>query len=548
MTERDKEFFSYCCRDSAVTYEINQVLEPLTHGTSKEHYRFNISLLNSLLYMEHRGIKYNITEAASRREVVRKEMFEEQARLNGLTGRFVKSKDDIFDRARETLAYKKAFIERHDYGAIAVNAYKDSIKDAARLYQVMHSPPSLAAIGEIEDLVGVSLNTGSPKAMKEFLFEELGLPEQYNFRRKSKDEDAEVPLTADYEALLKLSKHCIKEDNKTHLRILTHCINIRSLATRQRMLSIGADDDGRIRCGYNIVGSDTGRITCYESPTGSGYNLQTIPKYDRDLFMADDGCFMFQCDLSGADSVTVAAYSKMLGDPTMMDDFDHGLKPAKLMVLMLRGTSINFKDREALKEACKDIDPDSWDYFACKRVVHGASYCEGDQKISDSIFTDSEGKFYLDRKDCKKLRDDCFFTRYRGVKMWQNWLNQKIRERPTIIAASGQVRHFFGRKEELLPKACAFEPQAVTTYATNLALYRLWTDEENREGKRLKIEPLHQVHDALIGQFRKENAVWAVSKIKSWFNNVINIAGQRVVIGFDGAYGESWGNLKEGKI
>src|SRR5205814_4589608 len=113
------------------------------------------------------------------------------------------------------------------------------------------------------------------------------------------------------------------KDNKAHLRILTHCINIRSLATRQRMLSVGADEDGRIRCGYNIVGSDTGRITCYESPTGSGYNLQTIPKYDRDLFMADDDHWMFQCDLSGADGWSVAAYCAMLSDRSMLDDYLH---------------------------------------------------------------------------------------------------------------------------------------------------------------------------------------------------------------------------------
>jgi hypothetical protein len=409
--------------------------------------------------------------------------------------------------------------------------------------------PSLATLGELEDLINVSLNVGSNKTMIAFLYDELGLPMQFNTKRQGGGEEDTRRPTADYEALLKLLKKCLEDNDKVKARILSHCIEIRSLATRERMLGIHADKDGRIRCGYNKVGTETGRITCYESPTGSGYNLQTIPKYDRDLFMADEGCWMFQCDLAGADSVTVAAYSKMLGDPTMMDDFNYGLKPAKIMVLMLKGANVNFKNRDELKEACKSIDSDSWDYFACKRVVHGASYCEGPKTISDSIFTDSEGKFYLDQCECRKLRDQCFFARYRGVKTWQDWLSNKIRERPTIIAASGQVRHFFGRREDLLPKACAHEPQAVTTYATDLAMYRLWTDKENRlPGNHLRVEPLHQIHDALLGQFKKEDTEWATSKIRSWFDNTINIAGQRVVIGFEGFYGESWGNLKEGKI
>jgi len=135
-------------------------------------------------------------------------------------------------------------------------------------------------------------------------------------------------------------------------------------------------------------------------------------------------------------------------------------------------------------------------------------------------------------------------------------MDQKIRERPTIIAASGQVRHFFGRKEDLLPKAMAHEPQVNTTYATDLAMYKLWTDPDNKlkmeKGNRvdlhLRVEPLHQVHDALIGQFRKSDTTWAVGKIREWFNNQLNIAGQRITIPFEGAYGESWGSLKEGVI
>jgi len=547
----DTTFFSYCCRDSAVTYEINKRLTPLVSGTSLEHYRLNVSLLNPLLYMELRGIRYDSVRAAQRRDDLRVKMFEEQARLNGLTGRFVESKDDIFDRARETMAYKKAFIERYDFDAIACNARKDSLEDAKRLTALMHVPhPTLATVGEIENLCGVSLNTGSPKAMSSFLYDELGLPMQFNVKRRSRDEKDERSPTTDYEALLKLSKQCIEKGDKQRLQILTHCIEIRSLATRTRMLSISPDDDGRIRCGYNIVATDTGRIGSYESPTGSGYNLQTIPKYDRDLFLADEDCWMFQCDLSGADGWSIAAYCAMLGDRTMLDDYLNGLKPAKILVLSLHGKQVDFNDREALKEACKSVDQDSWDYFSMKRLFHGVDYVEGPQRISDQIFTDSEGKFYLSPKDCKTLRDQFVFKRYPGIQQLHRWMDRKIKDRPTIIATSGQVRHFFGRREDLLPKAMAHEPQVNTTYATNLALYNLWTDPDNRitPGGRLRVEPLHQVHDALIGQFKKSDTAWSIGKIKSWFNNTLNIAGQKIVIPFEGSYGVSWGNLKEGTI
>lgn len=126
-----------------------------------------------------------------------------------------------------------------------------------------------------------------------------------------------------------------------------------------------------------------------------------------------------------------------------------------------------------------------------------------------------------------------------------------------MTAASGQTRIFFDRKDEILPKAVAHEAQVNTTYATNLAMYRLWSDGENREGQstsiynsgvRLRVEPLHQVHDALLGQFRKDFTPWAIDKIKSWFNNSMMIAGQRITIPFEGHYGRSWGELTEGEI
>jgi hypothetical protein len=383
--------------------------------------------------------------------------------------------------------------------------------------------------------------------------------------------------TADYEAMLKLNREIQKDPERypaSYTEIIRLAMDIRSLQTRQQMLSISADQDGRIRCGYNLVGSNTGRVTCYESPTGSGYNLQTIPKYtdpkdapggilgDRDLFLCDPEHWFFQCDLAGADGWTVAAYSAMLGDDTLLEDYRYGLKPARNLALILRGLATESTDRATLKELGKKVSGDDWDYFAGKRVQHGCSYLEGALTVSRNILKDSEGKLYMSVPECEKLKK-AFFSRYRGILAWHEWVGRRLKERPVLTAASGQVRQFFGRPDEIITKAVAFEPQANTTYATNLAMFRLWTDPENRiitNGKRnnniqhdtgqemvrnnqvaLRIEPLHQVHDALCGQFKKTDTAWAVSKVKSYFNNPLEIAGQKITIPFDGSYGKNWG-------
>jgi DNA polymerase len=544
-SDDDKTFFEYCCRDSAVTYEINSKLTPMLCKKSMDHYRLNVQLLNPLLYMEVRGIRYDVEGADKRRRQIREAMFKEQYGLNRLSGfGFVgKSVDEIKQRVYDLMWTKNR-----------QRVYKSYLGTYERVKQILAEPPTETSIGELEDLCEVSLNVEAPKQIIQYLYETLKLPVQLTKKRN------ETPRpTVDYEALLNLAKIV---NGKSTEKIIRQIIVLRALHTRESMLGISADSDNRIRCGYNIVGSNTGRLSCYESPTGSGYNLQTIPNYtntseapgavlgDRDLFLADDGYWFFQCDLSGADGWTVAAYSAFLGDPTMLDDYRAGISPFKRLTLKLRALEIP-KDRNELREAVKVIGKDDWDRFAMKRVQHGGSYLEGAQTIARNILKDSEGKLVLSVAECQQMKD-YFFQCYPGVKRWQDWIATRLKESPFLTAASGQRRQFFGRPDEILTKAVAFEPQANTTYATNLAMYRLWTDSSNRvnnnNNTHLRIEPLHQVHDALCGQFKKDDTVWASGKIKSYFDNTLVIAGIPIVIPYEGGYGPSWGNLNEGKL
>lgn len=561
-SDDDDTFYDYCCRDSAVTYEINQKLEfTQMNKCAIDQYRLNVALLHPLMYMEMRGIRYDISGAKVRRDILRRKLFECQAKLNRITQSGFKwtSMTEVQDAAKAKMLTKKGD-----------RPLSSEIGNWFRYQELIHQPnPDLATAGEIEDLCEVSLNINSAKQFNQYLYETLQLPTQYS-------DDKENPKpTANYEALLNLSRFCQKKENDPRLHVISSALEIRSLGTREQMLSISADRDGRIRCGYNIVGTDTGRVSCYKSPTGSGYNLQTIPNYtnladapgnvlgDRDLFLADPDQWFFQCDLKGADGWTVAAYSAMLGDDTMLQDYYAGLKPANILALMLRGVPIP-ADRQEIKSLSKKVGKDDWDYFACKRVQHGCSYLEGARTVSRNILKDSEGKLAMSEAECAKLIQ-LFFLRYPGIKRWHAWVAQRLSERPVLVAASGQVRQFFGRADEILTKAVAFEPQANTTYATNMAMYRLWTDPENRKHQNcqwsnqqnmstvasnvgLRVEPLHQVHDALCGQFHKSITAWSVGKIQSWFNNPVTIAGIKLVIPFDGAYGVSWGQTNEGKI
>lgn len=397
-----------------------------------------------------------------------------------------------------------------------------------------------------EKNAGEFFNLNSPKQVCEVLYHKLDYPPQHPKVGLTLDR---TRLTSNVGALLNLIK---LQGNDPFLEDI---LRWRKLDKLRVALSATTDSDNRVRCGYNVVGTETGRLTCYESPTGSGYNLQTVTSSLRRLFLADQEMAFFQCDLAGADGWTVAAHCKRLGDPTMLDDYLAGIKPAKVIALMYKyGREVATWERTKIVEASHEISEkgsEGWLYFACKRVQHGSNYGLGKNRMSDQILQDSYKKMgktiYVSPSECIKLQILYLDHRYIGVRMWQRWVQQQLSEHGALSCASGHRRRFFGRREahDTYMAALAHEPQANTTYATNLAALRLWSDPENKTPSgKLIIEPLHQVHDALCGQFPLEKAAWATRKIRSYFENLLVIAGQDITIPYDGGYGSSWADCK----
>jgi DNA polymerase I-like protein with 3'-5' exonuclease and polymerase domains len=446
-----------------------------------EHYRRNIEMLNPLLYMELRGIKYDQENVNKKLEETKKEISEVGEEICRIAG-------------CELRGPKGSLVPQ-------------------RLVKVMY-------------------DTGK-------------YPKQYKKEAGRKTER----LTTDVEALLSLYRK--RPDDRFITLVLKH----RHLESVIETLNIKCDADGRVRCGYNVVGTETGRLTCYTSPTGAGANLQTITESLRGNYVADDDYDMFQCDLRGADGWTVAARCASLGDPTMLDDLHFGLQIAKVIVLLYElGIEINLLDRESILNACRAVNKKDWKTFACKRVQHATNYDVGVPTLCTQITKDSYKKsgkpIYMEQSQGRAFQD-AYKSRYPGVSLFHSWGASKVVADGTLKSASGHTRIFFGRRfgvgvHDTIKEFLADEPQQNTTYATNLAMLNLWNDPTNRRSNgSLIIEPLHQVHDALLGQWPKVLRDWARHKIKSYFNNRLSIAGQEIVIPFEGRYGKSWGELTE---
>lgn len=523
-----------CCKDTAVTIEIcsaqDAALNPILGrdaGDAEQrrlgmaHYRKNIEMLSPLLYMELRGIRYDTDSVAARlKEVL----------STGWT-------DD-----------------------------KGNHKE------------SLAVVGErLCQTAGTELRGKkgclSDDRLVKALYDSNKYPKQYKKEAGRKTEK----VTTDQEALLHLNKHL---PNDQFLKdILYH----RHLESLWETLSIQPDADGRVRCAYNVVGTETGRLSCKTSPTGAGANLTTITKELRSNYISDPQYDFFQCDLAGADGWTVAAHCARLGDRRMLDDYLAGLKPAKIIALLRAfGFSVNALDTESLlwwststkqKDGPFDVvgqEIGTSIYDCCKVVQHGTNY--GMQvptmqvNVMKKSYKGSGVPIYMEFRDGTDLRN-LYLSRYTGLPIWHSWAEAQLVATGCLTSACGHTRKFMGRRigqgaQETHREFLAHEPQINTTYATNLAMLNLWNDPENRymgvvlkdaydtwiatlEGKpgALFIEPLHSVHDALCGQGPSAHRPWVRRKLTGWFNNALEIAGERIVIPFEGGLGPSWGKL-----
>lgn len=566
-TDNQATFWRYCCRDAAVTLEIDQKLDKYLNDESKRHYQFNLVLLNALLYMQLRGLRFNIPLAEKRLNEIQHQIYLLQYRLDQATSFGIRTKDKTVLRAiiRDTMCYKR------DSSQVKAD-YQNGTFDWCMRVCLGEGELSESECGRLSISLGLSLNIEG-KSFKPYIYETLNLPIQ-------KSATTGNPTT-DYEALQTLLRACKEKSKSTEksqrekaIEFLPIAIELGELRTRaehiRSMIQCSSDfnNDGRLHGSYNEVGSETGRITVGKFLKKYGYPLQTVEDENelkpvghplrlglRDLVISDPDKVLAKCDLKGADGWTIGANLAALGNDTMLEDLKFGIKPAHIpaWVLLHDYTQIPGKTRQQLKDMFKSISKESWQYFGAKQTIWGYCYLMGVDKSISTVYKTSEGTVLLTSEQGQQLKQSVF-RRYQPD-LWHRALLDRLTCQPyppTMTYPSGHTRKFFGRKSEILGEALASEPQEVTTYATNQAVFKCWTDPENRQykpigGCRLYVEPMHQVHDEFLSQIDNERIIWGVDKIKSWFNNPIKIVGVTVTIPFDGSYGTNWSMNEEGK-
>lgn len=325
----------------------------------------------------------------------------------------------------------------------------------------------------ITELLGQSLNIKSPVQMKDLFYRVFAQKEILNRKTHSATcDDAALERIAVREPLLLPLCNTIRE--------------LRSLGVfRSTFLEAPVDVDERMRCSFNIAGTETFRFSSSENAFGSGMNLQNIPEGDeaeglpniRKLFIADEGMEFFDIDLDSADLRIVVWDS----DCTAMKAwFAEGKKPYV----------------EVAKEYYQDptIDKTHDAYKAFKVICHATNYLGGANEILNRMPKSAKLGSVLTVDKITAIQE-WYFKLFPEIKDWQDRTRSEVRQRGYIENVFGYREYIFDRIEGTIDnQAVAWKPQSTVACLINRG-YR------NIHNRNSEIKVLLQVHDSLAGQY-----------------------------------------------
>ena len=330
------------------------------------------------------------------------------------------------------------------------------------------------------DVLGHPLNPRSPKQMMELFYNDLKLPVQHK--------RGTGQPTLDDEALTRL---CNKEPI---IRPLVKAISeYRSIGVfLSTFVRAPLDSDNRMRCSYNICGTETYRLSSSENAFGSGTNLQNIPKGTtakepdelslpniRKIFIPDPGYIFFDMDLDRADLQVVVWEA---------DDED-------LKEMLKEGVDIHQENARLLE--CSRPMAKAW--------VHGTNYGGSPRTMAINCG--------LSVKQAETMQHR-WFQAHPGIERWHRRTEHQLRTHRFVENRYGYRRNYFDRVDALLPEALAWIPQSTVAITINKIWHRIYDTLPD-------VQVLLQVHDSLAGQFPAARAAWYIEQLQLISNTVI---------------------------
>lgn len=300
----------------------------------------------------------------------------------------------------------------------------------------------------------------------------------------------------------------------------------------------GIDYDNRLRSGFNIHGTTSGRLS-----SSGNLNYQNIPRDNKDikkLFRARPGYKIVQCDLGTAE----VYYAAVLSNDTFLqqafiDKLDFHSYVAKQMFNL--PCEVN---------QVKNTYPAERQY--AKAITFGIMYQAGPAKIAETVNKDAKAGEEISIAQSKQFIQK-YFNEARSLKRFIDSSNHQIENHAYIYS-------FFGRKRRL-PEAKStnqgvakhairsgvnFLVQSVASDINILGLIDLlkWVEEKSYQNDIL---PFTVVHDSIVSEVREDLLEEYIENAKKCIQKDRGLSIPNCPIKVDFEIGASWGELEDDK-
>lgn len=258
------------------------------------------------------------------------------------------------------------------------------------------------------------------------------------------------------------------------------------------------DTDSRLRCSFNPVGTNTGRLSSSKTIFGTGGNLQNLPKKFSIFLKADPMCIMYGPDLSQAENRIVAHIAP---EPSMMRAFKEGIDIHSLTAGKITGIDpIQIKQHNDLFEETKDpkycapigAGNKPWRYWG-KQANHSLDYDVGIPRFSRKLeISEVDGKFIKEG----------FMRSYPGIGNYHRWVTSLLTSTRELSNCFNRVKRFYGRPDYTMFQAgYAYIPQSTVADIINRWGLNYITDHPEEFQPILL---LNQIHDSIVFEISTE--------------------------------------------
>lgn len=390
---------------------------------------------------------------------------------------------------------------------------------------------------ELNDLARQEVNVASQPQIVKLLYEDMKFRKLVKRDKKSKQikhGDPERLDTSEDAIVRLLNNHCKKEGQERILRLILDIRRYRK--TLGTYLNASLDYDGRMRCSYNICGTETGRTSTSKMkapvrPKPIGIPYQVLTKHGsighdvRSILVADKGKILIETDLSQADARSVALLSNDDATLAAMEVLDlHRLTAALFYDLLKDIPTIEYlmSDPALIEEAKKRYKFINDEIRQVgKKGRHAGNYDMKKARLANEIAVDAR-RFGLSIKVSEykagKIIDAFHAFTPKIQSVFHAEVDDYVKTNGYLINAFGRKRIFFDRRDEARKEWYAQIPQSNTTDHLRSGMFRLID-------RGINLEILAETHDALTYQVEEKEVDKILPLVQEEYNKPIDFSG-----------------------